>query len=49
MVGCRYLVVGSLLQVVHCGDESFRTITIGTAVLALAMVKSFPAAEEVGA
>ena len=43
------MVVGSLLQVVNCGDESFRVMTIGTALIALAMVKSFLTAEDVGA
>lgn len=49
MVGCRYLVVDRLLQAVHCGDEFFRTITIGMAVSALAMIKSFLTAEALGA
>ena len=28
------------MQVVQCGDESFRVMTIGTALIALAKVKS---------
>ena len=37
------------LQGAHCGEEFFRAMTIGAAVLALAMVKSFFTAEEVDA